>query len=92
MDRTLRLVLTLLALLTGFSAAPVSARMNASDTAEVERVEPSGHSVVGAIKAAVAEMGGPLVQRQKRERETPRPRAATTVVIPSIQYGDRARE
>lgn len=92
MDRTVRLILTLLAVLTGFSAAPASARMNAGDTAEVERVETSGRSVVGAIKAAVAEIGGPTVQRQKRERETPRPRAATTVVIPSIQFGDRARE
>lgn len=92
MDRTLRLVLTLLAVLTGLSAAPVSARMNGGESAEVERVEPSGRSAVGAIKAVVAEMGGQPVQRQKRERETPRPRTSTTVVIPSIQYSDRARE
>ena len=54
MDRTLRLVLTLLAVITGLSAAPVAARMNGSESAEVERVEPAGRSVVGAIKAAVA--------------------------------------
>ena len=92
MDRTLRLVLTLLAVLTGLSAAPVAARMNGGESAEVERVEPSGRSAVGAIKAVVAEMGGQPLQRQKRERETPRPRASTTVVIPSIQYSDRSRE
>ena len=92
MDRTLRLVLTLLAVLTGLSAAPVAARMNGGESAEVERVEPSGRSAVGAIKAVVAEMGGQPVQRQKRERDTVRPRTATTVVIPSIQYSDRSRE
>ena len=92
MDRTLRLVLTLLAVLTGLSAAPVAARMNGGESAEVERVEPSGRSAVGAIKAVVAEMGGQPLQRQKRELETPRPRASTTVVIPSIQYSDRSRE
>ena len=92
MDRTLRLVLTLLALLTGLSAAPVSARMNAGECAEIERVESSGRSGIGAIKAVVAEMGGQAVQRQKREREAPRSRTSTTVVIPSIQYSDRTRE
>jgi len=92
MDRTLRLVLTLLAVLTGFSAAPVAARMNGGESAEVERVEPSGRSAVGAINAVVAEMGGQPVHCQKRERETPRPRTSTTVVIPSIQYSDRSRE
>ena len=92
MDRTLRLVLTLLALLTGLSAAPVSARMNGGECAEVERVEPAGRSAVSAIKAVVAEMGGQAVQRQKREREAPRPRTTTTIIIPTIQFGDRARE
>ena len=92
MDRTLRLVLTLLAVLTGLSAAPVAARMNGSESAEVERVEPSARGGVSAIKAVVAEIGGQAVQRQKREREAPRPRTSTTVVIPSIQYSDRSRE
>ena len=66
--------------------------MNGGESAEVERVEPSGRTAVGAIKAVVAEMGGQPVQRQKRERETPRPRTSVTVVIPSIQYSDRSRE
>ena len=92
MDRTLRLVLTLLAVLTGLSASPVAARMNGSESAEVERVEPSARSGVSAIKAVVAEMGSQAVQRQKREREAPRLRTSTTVVIPSIQYSDRSRE
>ena len=93
MDRSVRLFLTLLALLSGLSAAPAVARMCPADGAEVERVEGSGRGGASAIAAVVAEMGTRTVQRQRREREAVRPRPApTTVVIPSIQYGDRARE
>jgi hypothetical protein len=92
MDRTMRLFLTFLALLTGLSAAPAQARMNA-DGAEVERVEASSRGGAGAIAAAAAEIGAQSAARPRGERERARPRPpATVVLIPSIQYGDRARE
>ena len=92
MDRTVRLLLTVLALLGGLSAVPAQARMSTIEGPEVERVEGSSKGGISAIIAAVAEIGAQAVQRRSDERR-PRPKPpATTVVIPSIQYGDRARE
>ncbi|MET0179846.1 MAG: hypothetical protein ABW194_05115 [Novosphingobium sp.] len=89
----MRLLLTFLALLTGLSAAPAQARMCSAESSEIERVEGSSRPGASAIAAAVADMGSQTVQRRRRGRDTTRPRAtASRVIIPSIQYGDRARE
>ena len=91
MDRTLRLVLTLLALLAGFAAAPASARMTPAETPELERVE--GGRSSSAIAAAAAESQA-QARGERRDRERIRSRRPATVIvlIPSIQYGDRALE
>ena len=91
MDRTLRLILTMLALVAGLGSAPVQARMASADAAEVERVESAGG--IGLIAAASAEIQGRAgIERRDREPPKPRPPVTTIVVIPTIQFGDRARE
>jgi len=91
MDRTLRLFLTMLALLTGLAAAPAPARMAAPDTSEIERIE-GGRSKVSAIVAAT-ETQSPTANRDRGERKPIRPRPATVLVlIPSIQLVDRLLE
>ena len=90
MDRTVRLILTMLALVAGLGAAPVQARLASADPAEVERVE----SAVGivAVAYAVAEVRG-QAGSQRPDRAPPKPKPpVTTILIPSIQFGDRARE
>ena len=91
MDRTLRLLLTMLALVAGLGAAPVQARVASADAAEVERVESAGR--IGLIAVAAAEIQGRAgTERREREPSKPRPAVTTILVIPTIQYGDRARE
>jgi hypothetical protein len=95
MDRTLRLFLTLLAVLTGFTVAPAQARMAPADAAELERVESGGRGNGGASAIAVqaAEVQGQATkERRDRERIRPRAPAKVIVLIPSIQYGDRLLE
>ena len=91
MDRTLRLILTMLALVAGLGSAPVQARMATSDGAEIERVESAGG--VSLIAAAAAKVQGcATVERRESCPPKPRPPVTTIVLIPTIQYGDRARE
>jgi hypothetical protein len=93
MDRSVKLLLTLLALLTGLSAAPAEARIRSADVADLERVEDSLGGQASTAAAVAADRAGCAVQRQLREREAaPSSYAPATVVIPSIRYGDRARE
>lgn len=95
MDRTLRLFLTFLAVLTGFTVAPAQARMAPADAAEVERIEGGARTGggVSAIAAQAAEVQG-QASRERRDRERVRSRAPAKVIvlIPSIQYGDRLLE
>ena len=93
MDHTLRLFLTLLAVLTGLTVAPAQARMAPADSAEVERVENGARTGGGAsaIAAQAAEVQGQAT-RERRERIRPRVPAKVFVLIPSIQYGDRLLE
>jgi hypothetical protein len=92
MDRSVKLLLTLLALLTGLTAAPAQARMCAADGAGVEQVEPARGGASG-IAATLPAGERQARQRQRRERELGRsPPPVNTVLIPSIQLGDRARE
>ena len=92
MDRTLRLFLTMLALVAGLGATPAQARMTPAEMAELERVEgsrPSG----SAIAAATAEVQGQSrSDRRDRDRTRARRPATVIVLIPSIQYGDRSLE
>ena len=90
MDRAFRLILTMLALVAGLGSAPVQARMTSADPAEVERVEsPVG---IAAIAYAAAEIRGrTAVERLDKASPKPKP-PVTTILIPSIQFGDRARE
>ena len=91
MDRTLRLILTMLALVAGLTSAPVQARMAAGDPAEVGRVESgAGHGLIAVVVARVA--GSGAIQRRECRPPQPRLPVATIVVIPTIEYGDRARE
>lgn len=86
-----RILLTLLALLTGFAAAPVQARMCTSDPSGIEQVE-GGRGGSAAIAATIAANDGRTVQRQRRTRERKAAPAVRTVFLPTIQYGDRALE
>ena len=91
MDRTLRLILTMLALVAGLGSAPVQARLAPVDAAEVERVESPGG--IGLVAAATAQVQARTAgERRDREPPKPRPPVTTVVVIPTIQFGDRARE
>lgn len=91
MDRAFRLILTMLALVAGLGSAPVQARLASADAAEVERVESAGG--INLVAAAAAEIQGRSgIERRDREPPKPRPPVTTVVVIPTIQFGDRARE
>ena len=91
MDRTVRLILTMLALLAGLGAAPVQARIASADPAEVERV--GGVAGIGLVAVATAEIRGRSgTQRRESGPPKPRPPVITIVLIPTIQFGDRARE
>ena len=91
MDRILRLLLTMLALVAGLGSAPVQARIASADPAEVERVESVGG--VSLISAAAAKVQG-CAAAERRENCPPKPRlpVTTIVLIPTIQFGDRAHE
>ena len=87
----MRLILTMLALVAGLGSAPAQARIASADPAEVERVE----SAVGiaAIAYAAAEIRGrTAVERPDKAPPRPKPSVTTIVLIPAIQFGDRARE
>ena len=91
MDRAVRLILTMLALVAGLGSAPVQARLASADPAEVERVE----SAVGivAIACAAAEVRDrTATERLEKAPPRPKPSVTTIVLIPAIQFGDRARE
>ena len=91
MDRTLRLILTMLALVAGLGSAPAQARLAAADAAEVERVE--GVAGIGLIAVAAAKVQDCTAAERREGCPTkPRPPVTTIVLIPSIQFGDRARE
>ena len=87
----MRLILTMLALVAGLGSAPAQARIASADPAEVERVE----SAIGtaAVAYAAAEIRGrTAVERPDKVPPKPKPQVTTIVLIPSIQFGDRARE
>ena len=91
----LRKLLTVLAILTGLAAinAPAQARISAVGGTGIERVEEGVHDRAGLIAVASAKVqirSG----AQRRESCPPKPRqpVATIVLIPTIQFGDRARE
>jgi hypothetical protein len=91
MDRTLRLILTMLALVAGLGSAPAQARIATADAAEIERVESAGG--VGLIAAAAAKVQGcAATERREACPPKPRPPVTTIVLFPAIQFGDRARE
>ena len=91
MDRTVRLILTMLALVAGLGSAPVQARMASADPAEVERVE-SAAGIAAIVYAAAEVRGKAGTDRPDREPRRPKPPVTTIVPISSIQFGDRARE
>lgn len=91
MDRTLRLFLAMLALVAGLSSVPAQARMTPAETAELERVEGSRGGSGSAIAAATAEVQA-QAKGERRERVRVRRPSTVIVLIPSIQYGDRALE
>ena len=90
MDRAFRLILTMLALVAGLGSAPVQARFASADAAEVERVESLGG--IGLVAAAAQVQSRTAGERRDRDPPRPRPQVTTIVVIPTIQFGDRARE
>ena len=91
MDRAVRLILTMLALVAGLGSAPVQARLASADPAEVERVESAAG--IAAIANAAAEIRGrTAVELPDKAPPKPKPPVTTIVLIPSIQFGDRARE
>lgn len=87
----MRLILTMLALVAGLGAAPVQARIVSADPAEVERVE--GVAGIDLVALATAEIRG-TSGTERRESCAPKPRPPVTAIveIPTIQFGDRARE
>lgn len=91
----LRKLLTLLAVLTGLAAinAPVQARISAADGAGIERVDSASSGTAGLAVVAPAEVRG-RTGSARREccPPQPRPPLTTVVEIPTIRYGDRARE
>ena len=91
MDRTVRLILTMLALVAGLGSAPVQARMASADPAELGQVE-SLDRVSLIVTAAAKIQGCANVDRRESCPPKPKPPVTTTVLIPSIQFGDRARE
>ena len=90
MDRAVRLILTMLALVAGLGSAPVHAQLASTDPAEVERVE-SAAGIVAIAYAAAEVRDRPGFERPAKTSPKPKP-PVTTILIPSIQFGDRARE
>lgn len=89
-----RLILALLALLTGLAAqvAPAQARMGCVGEAEIGSVELArGAAKATARQASASELPGPSAPRRERD-----PRIRTirpAIFIPSVQFGpDRAFE
>jgi hypothetical protein len=91
MDRTVRLLLTMLALFAGFGSAPAQARIVSPDAAGVERVEGSGVLTTAALATAEVQTTAGS-GRTDRVQPKPKPTVTTIVIIPTIQFGDRARE
>lgn len=90
-DRFARLLLTMLALVAGLGSAPVQARVAAADAAEIERVE-SALGVATVAYAVVEVRGRTSADCPEKGPRKPKPTTSTVVLIPSIQFGDRARE
>ena len=91
----LRKLLTLLAILTGLTAinAPAQARISAADAAGIERVDTTSSGAAGLTVVATAEVRHRTgTARRECCPPQPRPPLTTGVVIPTIQFGDRARE
>ena len=91
----LRRLLTVLAILTGLAAinAPAQARISAVGGTGIERVDGRVHDRAGLIAVASAKV---QIRSGTERREgclaKPRPPVITIFVIPTIQFGDRARE
>ncbi|MDP3907199.1 hypothetical protein [Novosphingobium sp.] len=90
-----RLLLALLALLTGMmtQVTPAQARMGGGSDTEIGAVE----SVRGAARPAASAsqaIAAPVVRQERRDREATRVRPARTqIFIPSVLFGpDRALE
>jgi cytochrome c553 len=91
MDRSVKLLLTLLVLLGGLSVTPVQARACAGDGSRIEHVAASPRSAILAVARACH--GGSAQQRRPTEAVAADPIAETWVaVVPTIHEGDRARE
>jgi hypothetical protein len=91
MERPVRFLLTLLALLTGLSAAPAQARVSAVDSAGIEQVE-AGQRASVALAASTA-----IAQAGRRLGRFPDPGARmrlpdTGVITPTVEDSDRALE
>jgi hypothetical protein len=89
-----RLLLALLALLTGLTlqAAPVHARMTTGSETEVNASDSSRGTVRGATAQSTQ---APISRAERRDRDTSRgkPLGRPRVYIPSVQFGpDRAFE
>ena len=89
MERPIKLLLTLIALLTGLASVPTQARVRGVDAAGVERVEQSCTSV----DVAVAKREGESDQHASCGHCLGKPRPVIgTAPNPSIEHGDRALE
>ena len=91
----LRKLLTVLAILTGLAAinAPAQARISAVGGTGIERVDGGVHDragLIAVVSAKVLSQSG--TERRESRLPKPRPRVTTIVLIPTIQFGDRARE
>jgi hypothetical protein len=89
-----RILLALLALLTGLTvqAVPASARMCTGSETEVNATDCSRSAIRGA---AAQSTQAPTTRADKRDRDSTRPKpvARPRVFIPSVQFGpDRAFE
>jgi hypothetical protein len=90
----LRKLITLLAILTGLAAinAPAQARLASSDTAGIERLQAGWADRTAALVAVAAEVRF-RTGSERRDREPAKPKPpVNTILIPTIQFGDRARE
>jgi hypothetical protein len=90
-DRPLTFLLTLLALLTGLSAAPAQARTSAAEAAGIEHVQPRPVVTVAAL-AVSARIAGQAMQGP-RVLHHPAP-AGEALLVPNraIEGSDRALE
>lgn len=91
MERSLRVLLTLLALLAGLAAPTAQAGVRPDAAAGVEQVE-AGGLAVAVMAASVAARNVPAAKRTWRgteQRPLPRP---LPLIVAAIERGDRALE